>query len=163
MECPKAAIVGEFLKTVHFHNDEAILTEIDSLSPICMQEDNYIHMNLHLRFSSHRKLTKSHKPFTLTTSYFVAVINPQGIILSRTDHDVEFVFKEKETTAVNFQNLIETVPSQDMIVYIGFNLDEHQHAFLKRNREKYKTQKLNYRKTLFAPKDSTSHQGSDKP
>lgn len=158
IECPKAAIVAEFLKTVHFHNNEAILTEIDSLSPICMQEGDHIRMDLHLRLTSRRKLTKSHKPFTLKTSYFVAVVNPQGIILSRTDHDVEFVFKEKETTVVNFQNLVETVPSQNMTVYIGFNLDEDQHASLQMNREKHHPMNKN-----LTSKDSTSFQGSAKP
>jgi hypothetical protein len=163
IECPKAAIVAEFLKTVHFHNNEVVLTEIDSLSPVCMQEGDHIRMDLHLRLTSRRKLAKSHKPFAFTTSYFVAVVNPQGIILSRTDHDVEFAFKEKETTVVNFQNLLETVPSQNMTVYVGFNLDEHQHAFLEKNRNKYKIQRINSEKTPLASKDSTSRQRSDKP
>lgn len=67
----------------------------------------------------------------------MAVIDKMGNVVSRTNHDIEINFEEKQTTKVSFENIQETVPmAEEFTVYVGFNLDEAQLHVLQKEREK---------------------------
>lgn len=135
--CPKTAILAEFAKSIDFYKKTPIRTEIDSLIPHCTAEDNNISINIRMRLTSLRPSLNMNIPLTIKPSYFVAVIDDQGRILSRTDHTVEVTFTENQTTKVSFEHLEEKVPFQKGVsLYIGFNLDKSQLDYLKQEREK---------------------------
>lgn len=135
--CPKTAIIAEFSKTIDLQNGILIRTEMDSFTPICEQNGNQIHMDLRLRMTSLRPLLSFHAPAKIRPSYFVAVVNKAGEILSRTNHDLDVTFEDKQTTKVSFQRLQENVPSgEEVAVYVGFNLEEAQLNFLQKERDK---------------------------
>ncbi|MDK3160068.1 hypothetical protein QPK87_26400 [Kamptonema cortianum] len=76
-------------------------------------------------------------PLTLQTSYFVAVVDEEGAVLSRSDHDLEITFASDQTTKVNFIQMQEKIPTQKKAaVYVGFNLDESQFEQLQNERQK---------------------------
>lgn len=136
IQCPKTRIVAEFSKAVEFQEKTPIRVDIDSITPSCTEGDNQIFMELLVRFTALRPLGLVGVPVTLTPSYFVAVIDAQGNMLSRSDHEVELAFQDKKQTTVTFQRLLEVVPSPDASVYVGFNLNEKQHRFLQKDRQK---------------------------
>lgn len=136
IQCPKTRVVAELSKAVEFQEKTPIRVDIDSVAPSCTEGENQILMELRLRFTSLRPLTLLHTPVTIAPSYFVAVVDARGNLLSRTDHEVELVFQDKKQTAVSFQRLLETIPSPDATVYIGFNLKEAQLTFLQKERHK---------------------------
>lgn len=135
--CPKTAILAEFSKSLDVEKGTPIRTEIDSITPQCQKEGNDILIDMRLRFTSLRPLLSTHMPTTLYPSYFVAVLDKEGQILSRTDHTLDASFAEKQATKVNFESLKIKVPSQpEIAVYVGFNLDEAQLDLLRKEREK---------------------------
>ena len=135
--CPKTAIIAEFAKTIDFQDKIPIRTEIDSLYPRCDQNGNQIYIDLRLRMTSLRPFSGSQAPMKVKPSYFVAVVNKAGNILSRTNHDLDVTFAEKQTTKVDFQRLQEIVPlGEEVTVYVGFNLDESQLNYLQKERDK---------------------------
>jgi hypothetical protein len=135
--CPKTSILAEFSKTVDLQTGAPIRTEIDSLIPICTAEGNQTIIEFRLRLTSLRQLAHFLPPLTLKPSYFVAVVDHNGTILSRSNHEIEITFEEKQTTKVNFQRLQETVPvGKEVTLYVGFNLEEAQFNFLSQAREK---------------------------
>lgn len=135
--CPKTAILAEFSKSIDFPQGIPIRTEIDSLIPHCTLDVNQTIIDLRLRITSFRQLTHFHHPLTLKLSYFVAVIDKTGKLLSRSNHNLNVVFEENQTTKVNFEHLRETVPAEkDATIYVGFNLDDGQVEFLRKEREK---------------------------
>ena len=136
IQCPKTRVVAELSKAVEFQEQTPIRVDIDSITPSCTEGDNQILMELRVRFTALRPLTLLRVPVTITPSYFVAVVDARGNVLSRSDHEVELVFQDKKQTSVSFQRLLEVVPSPDALVYIGFNLNEEQHRFLQKERQK---------------------------
>jgi hypothetical protein len=138
VECPKAAIIAEFSKTIDFTQGIPIRTEMDSFIPYCTAKgNNQTLMDLRLRLTSIRSLSNFNPPVTLKSSYFIAVVDDAGHVLSRTDHPLVVVFEEKQTTKVNFEYLQETVPAaKNVSVYAGFNLDKTQLDFLAKERLK---------------------------
>ncbi len=94
-------------------------------------------MDLRLRITSLRPLSSFDKSITIKPSYFVAVIDNAGNVLSRSNHDLEVIFEEKQTTKVSFVRLEEKVPvNKEVTIYIGFNLDEAQLELSRKEREK---------------------------
>jgi hypothetical protein len=94
-------------------------------------------MDLRLRITSLRPLPSFYTAMTIKPSYFVAVIDNAGRVLSRSNHDLEVTFEEKQTTKVSFVRLEERVPTdKEVTVYIGFNLDEAQLELSRKEREK---------------------------
>lgn len=136
--CPKTVIIAELLKTIELQEGVPLQTEIDGLTCSCTAGENQILMDLRLRFTSLRPLTLSRKSLTLSPSYFIAVVDGKGGLLSQTNHKVDLFFEEKKPSTVSFQHLLEVVPSSDAIVYIGFNLNEDQLRFLQEERHKKK-------------------------
>jgi len=136
IQCPKTRVVAEFSKAVEFQEQTPIRVDIDSITPSCTEGDNQILMELRVRFTALRPLTLLRVPVTITPSYFVAVVDARGNVLSRSDHEVELVFQDKQQTTVSFQRLLEVVPYPDAMVYTGFNLTEKQHRFLQKERQK---------------------------
>jgi hypothetical protein len=135
--CPKTAIVAEFAKSVDFYKTTPIRTEIDSLIPHCTAENNQIAVNIRMRLTSLRPSSSMLIPSTIKPSYFVAVIDDQGKILSRTDHTIEVTFTENQTTKVSFERIEEQIPFQKGVsLYIGFNLDKSQLEYLQKERER---------------------------
>ncbi len=134
IQCPKTAIVAELLKTVEFQKGTPIRVEIDSVTPSCTEGNNQILMDLRVRFTAFRPLALLHTPVTIAPSYFVAVVDGKGNVISLSHHEVEFFFEEKKQTTVSFQRLLETIPSPDATVYIGFTLSETQRTFLQKDR-----------------------------
>ncbi len=137
ISCPKTAILAEFSKSLNFFKGIPIRTEMDSLTPECAPDGNQIIMNFRLRMTSLRPLSHFHHAFSFTPSYFVAVVDKAGNVLSRSDHDLKVNFEEKQTTKVDFVRLQERMPAnKEVSVYVGFNLDEKQLDFLRKEREK---------------------------
>lgn len=133
--CPKAAILAEFSKTVTLADKILIRTDMDSLSPACYKKGNEFAMDMRLRITSLRPLSHYHSPLALHSSYFVAVVDQEGNVLSRTHHDLDVTFEAKQTTAVTFERLQEKIPyGKEVAVYVGFNLDPRQLGFLQRER-----------------------------
>ena len=92
---------------------------------------------MRLRTTSLRPLASFHTSLTIKPSYFVAVVDNAGHVLSRSNHDLEVVFQEKQTTKVNFIRLQEKVPSyKEVTIYVGFNLEEAQLDSLRKERNK---------------------------
>jgi len=134
--CPKTAILAEFSKAIDFQKEVPIRTEMDSLFPRCTVNGTIIYMDLRLRVTSLRPLPSFLAPMKIKSSYFVAVVDGAGNVLSRTNHDLDVEFEEKQTTKVTFLRLQEKVPSEkELAVYVGFNLDETQFDFLQKERE----------------------------
>jgi len=137
VSCPKTAILAEFSKTVSFHNRLPIRTDLDSLIPKCTRDNVYVYVNFRVRMTSIRPLSNYHEPLTIKPSYFVAVVDDIGNILSRSDHELEISFEKMQTTKVSFFKVEEIIPvHKKAALYIGFNLDESQVAWLKKEREK---------------------------
>ncbi|MBY0292360.1 MAG: hypothetical protein K2W92_03640 [Alphaproteobacteria bacterium] len=135
--CPKTAILAEFSKSVDFHETTPIRTEMDSLRAFCTAEDNTTLMNIRLRITSFRPLPSFHSSITLKVPYFIAIVDSNGTLLSQSNQDLEILFKENQTTKVNFLNLQERIPAhKEVAVYAGFNLNEEQLNFLEKEREK---------------------------
>jgi hypothetical protein len=136
VRCPKAAILAEFSKTLDRAEGVPIRTELDSLMPECTQDNGYTYMTFRLRTTSFRPMAAK-GPLTLQTSYFVAVVDEEGAVLSRSDHDLEITFASDQTTKVNFIQMQEKIPTQKKAaVYVGFNLDESQFEQLQNERQK---------------------------
>lgn len=136
VRCPKAAILAEFSKTLDKAEGVPIRTELDSLTPECTQDNGYTYMTFRLRTTSFRPMAAK-GPLTFQTSYFVAVVDEEGTILSRSDHDLEITFASDQTTKVNFIQMQEKIPTQKKAaVYVGFNLDESQFEQLQKERQK---------------------------
>lgn len=136
VRCPKAAILAEFSKTLDKAEGILVRTELDSLIPQCTQDNGYTYMTFRLRTTSFRPMTAK-GPLTLQTSYFVAVVDEGGEVLSRSDHDLEIAFASDQTTKVNFLQIQEKIPTQKKAaVYVGFNLDESQFEQLQNERNK---------------------------
>ena len=137
VRCPKTAIVAEFSKTIDFQEKTAVRTEIDSLLPECYRDNVFLYVNFRVRMTSLRPMTGFHDPLTIKPSYFVAVVDEEGNILSRSDHELEITFAKQQTTKVSFLKIEEVIPVQKKAsIYVGFNLDENQIAWLKKDREK---------------------------
>lgn len=135
--CPQTAIVAEFSKSLSFHKGTPIRTEMDSLFPHCTRDGHQTHIDLRLRTTSFRPLSKFHHPLTMKISYFVALIDTDGKVLSRSNHDLEVAFSEKQTTKVTFVQIKESIPSNKRAsLYVGFNLDENQLELLRKERSK---------------------------
>ncbi len=136
VSCPATAILAEFSKSVERSQKEPVKFEIDSINPVCIREGQNTIVDMRIRFTAIRPLKSFQQKQKFERSYFVAVLDPSGKILSRTNHLVAFDFTEKQTTKVCFQDLIETVPcNKDVTIYVGFNLDETEHKYLKNLRE----------------------------
>lgn len=136
VRCPKAAILAEFSKTLDVAEGVPVRTELDSLIPECTQDNAYTYMTFRLRTTSFRPMTAK-EPLTLQTSYFVAIVDEEGTVLSRSDHDLEIIFASDQTTKVNFIQVQEKIPTQKKAaVYVGFNLDETQFEQLQKERQK---------------------------
>ncbi|MBL8676243.1 MAG: hypothetical protein JNJ47_02290 [Alphaproteobacteria bacterium] len=136
VRCPKAAILAEFSKTLDSAEGVPIRTELDSLVPECTQDSAYTYMAFRLRATSFRPMS-SLMPLTVQTSYFVAVVDEEGRVLSRTDHDLEITFARDQNTKVNFIQVQEKIPtSKKAGIYVGFNLDESQFQKLQKERKK---------------------------
>ncbi len=136
VRCPKAAILAEFSKTIDRAEGVPVRTELDSLIPQCTQDNGYTYMTFRLRTTSFRPVAAK-EPLTLQTSYFVAVVDEGGEVLSRSDHDLEIAFASDQTTKVNFIQVQEKIPTQKKAaVYVGFNLDEIQFEQLQKERNK---------------------------
>jgi hypothetical protein len=136
VRCPKTVILAEFSKSIDHHAGAPVRTDLDSLVPECTRDENTIYVDFRLRMTSLRPLTHFNTPMTIKPSYFVAVVDGKGNVVSRSDHDIEITFDEKQTTKVSFIRLQETIPSgQDAAIYVGFNLDEAQFERLKKERE----------------------------
>ena len=101
VRCPKAAILAEFSKTIDRAEGVPVRTELDSLIPQCTQDNGYTYMTFRLRTTSFRPMS-SKMPLTVQPSYFVAVVDEDGEVLSRSDHDLEIAFASDQTTKVNF-------------------------------------------------------------
>ncbi len=135
--CPKTAILAEFSKSLDFPQGIPIRTEMDSLIPKCTDEGNQTAMDLRLRLTSLRPLENSHKAVSFTPSYFVAVVEDTGHVLSRSNHDLDITLEENQTTKVSFVRIQETFPPHKHVsVYIGFNLDEAQLKHMRKERDK---------------------------
>lgn len=135
--CPKSAILAEFSKTIELKTAPPVRTEIDSLLSTCIAEGQYTLMDFRLRFTSFRPRSAFLPRVTLKPSYFVAVVDEAGNILSRTDHDLIVVFEEKQMTKVSFEQLQERIPmGKAATVYVGFNIDQPQFEFLSKERER---------------------------
>ncbi|MBP6952318.1 MAG: hypothetical protein KA112_03985 [Alphaproteobacteria bacterium] len=135
--CPKAAILAEFSKSVDFHENTLIRTEMDSFRSSCTAEDNATLMNLRLRLTSFRPLSSFHSLQTLKVPFFIAIVESNGTLLSQSNQELEVLFKENQTTKVNFLNLQERIPAhKEVVVYAGFNLNEEQLNLLEKEREK---------------------------
>ncbi|MBX9621131.1 MAG: hypothetical protein K2X28_03740 [Alphaproteobacteria bacterium] len=135
VRCPKAAILAEFSKTIDRAEGVPIRTELDSLIPECAQDNAYTYMTFRLRTTSFRPIS-SKMPLTVQASYFVAVVDEGGVVLSRSDHDLEIAFASDQTTKVNFVQVQEKIPTQKKAaVYVGFNLDEAQFEQLQQERK----------------------------
>ena len=93
-------------------------------------------MTFRLRTTSFRS-TAAKGPLTLQTSYFVAVVDEEGTVLSRSDHELEIAFASDQATKVNFVQVQEKIPTQKKAaLYVGFNLDESQFEQLQKERQK---------------------------
>ncbi|MBY0272498.1 MAG: hypothetical protein K2X02_03675 [Alphaproteobacteria bacterium] len=137
VRCPKAAILAEFSKTIDRIEGVPIRTELDSLIPECTQDNAYTYVTFRLRTTSFRPMSSLKMPLTVQTSYFVAVIDEKGTVLSRSDHDLEITFASDQTTKVNFIQVQEKIPTQKKAaIYVGFNLDEFQFEQLQKERNK---------------------------
>lgn len=136
VKCPKTVFVAEHLKVIDLQKGIPIHTEFDGLRCGCVVEDSMIVMDLHLRLTSLRPFLKIDIPVTTKLSYFVAVVDERGNILSRTNHEIDFTFEEKKRSSVNFQHLQEVVPLGNASVYIGFNLNEDQMILLEEEKKK---------------------------
>lgn len=135
--CPKTAILAEFSKSVERHQGILIRTDLDSLKPECTQEEKLKNVNFRLRMTSFRPLGSFRTAMTIKPSYFIAVMDKEGNILSRSDHELDLVFEENQTTKVSFISVEEQVPVQkEVTIYVGFNLDKAQVEQLQREREK---------------------------
>lgn len=135
--CPRTAILAEFSKTLENEKDNSIRTEMDSLHPTCSEDGGYTFLDMRLRVTSFRPLAAYHHPLKISPSYFVAVIDQEGNILSRTNHEVAVSFEEKQTTKVTMERIQEKIPAgRDVTVYVGFNLDEGQAEYFRKVREK---------------------------
>ena len=136
VRCPKAAILAEFSKTIDKVEGVPIRTELDSLIPECIQDNAYIYMTFRLRMTSFRPMSSLKLPVAVQTSYFVAVVDEEGTVLSRSDHDLEITFASDQTTKVNFVQVQEKIPTQKKAaIYVGFNLDESQFEQLQKERK----------------------------
>lgn len=137
VRCPKATILAEFSKTIEIMEGIPVRTEFDSLIPQCIQDDDYTYVDFRLRMTSFRSMSSVKMPLTIQTSYFVAVIDDEGTVLSRSDHDVEISFASDQTTKVSFIQVQEKIPThKKAAIYVGFNLDESQFEQLQRERKK---------------------------
>jgi len=137
VRCPKAAILAEFSKTIDRAEGVPIRTELDSLIPECTQDNAYTYITFLLRTTSFRPMSSLKMPLTVQTSYFVAVVDEEGTVLSRSDHDLEIAFASDQTTKVNFVQVQEKIPTQKKAaIYVGFNLDESQFERLQKERKK---------------------------
>lgn len=137
--CPKAVIVAEFSKTVARVDNTPIRAELDSLIPHCSQKENHVTIDFRLRITGFRPLVNFKSPLKFNTSYFVAVIDDEGKIFSRTDHDLSLKFEEHQTTKIVFENLKEKFPcDRNLSLYVGFNLDDAQLAYFEKERHKKK-------------------------
>lgn len=135
--CPKTAIVAEFAKSLDMSEGIPVRTDLDSLMAECTRDTTNTNVHFRLRMTSFRPLKNSHHTMTFTPSYFVAVIDKEGNVISRSDHDIEITFEEKQTTKVSFINVEETVStSKEGSIYVGFNLEEGQLQRLQKEREK---------------------------
>ena len=134
--CPKAVILAEFSKTIDKVGDVPIRTELDSLIPECTQDNAYTYMTFRLRMTSFRPVSSLEMPLTVQTSYFVAVVDEEGTILSRSDHDVEITFTNDQAIKVNFIQVQEKIPApKKASIYVGFNLEESQFEQLQKERK----------------------------
>lgn len=125
--CPPMAILKEFSKNIMVYENVPLRTEIDSLTPTCTKEDNQYYVDFHLRMTSFRSLQDFHDPLSFNVSFFVAVVDDKGQVISRSDHSHKIKFAEKQTTSVNIIRMNEVIPTQhNASVYIGFNLDHKQ-------------------------------------
>lgn len=139
VSCPRTAILAEFSKAIEGQKDSSIRSEMDSLHPTCTEDNGYTFLDMRLRVTSFRPLATYHAPLKISPSYFVAVIDQEGNILSRTNHEVAVNFEEKQTTKVTMERIQEKIPvGKDVTVYVGFNLDETQVDLLKKMRERKK-------------------------
>ncbi|HUX78381.1 MAG TPA: hypothetical protein VMW10_01340 [Alphaproteobacteria bacterium] len=137
VRCPKTSILAEFSKSIDFHKEIPIRSDLDSVIPQCTTDGLQTWVDFRLRITSIRPLLSFNTPMTIKTSYFVAVIDKAGNVLSRSNHDLVVKFEEKQTTKVNFVQLEERVPlGKEASIYIGFNLDETQRDFLGKERNK---------------------------
>lgn len=135
--CPRTAILAEFSKTIEGQKDNSIRTEMDSLHPTCTEDNGYTFLDMRLRVTSFRPLAVYHHPLKISPSYFVAGIDQEGNILSRTNHEVAVNFEEKQTTKVTMERIQEKIPAgKNVTIYVGFNLEEAQVDLLRRMREK---------------------------
>jgi hypothetical protein len=137
VRCPKAAILAEFSKTIDRTEGISIRTELDSLIPECTQDNAYTYMTFRLRMTSFRPMSSLKMSVAVQTSYFVAVVDEDGTVLTRSDHDLEITFASDQTTKVNFVQVQEKIPTQKKAaIYVGFNLDESQFEQLQKERNK---------------------------
>jgi len=136
IQCPKTRVVAELSKAIEFQDKTPIRVDIDSVTPSCTEGDNQILMDLRIRFTGLRPLALLRTPIAISPSYFVAVVDAKGGLISLSNHEVELVFEDRQQTTVSFQRLLETIPSPEATVYIGFNLNEEQCRFLQKERHK---------------------------
>ncbi len=140
VRCPKTSILAEFSKSFDSQDGILIRSDLDSVISECSGGGNQTFVDLRLRVTSFRPLPNFHNAMTIKPSYFVAVVDNTGNVLSRSNHDLEVAFEEKQTTKVSFVRLEEKVPvNKEVTIYIGFNLDESQVKFLLKERNKHIT------------------------
>jgi hypothetical protein len=137
ISCPKTSILAEFSKSLAFHKGIPIRSEMDSLLPECTQDGAQKVMDFRLRITSLRPLSSLSPIMTIKPSYFVAVVDNAGNVLSQSNHDLEVTFEDMQTTKVTFVRMRERTPvDKEVTVYIGFNLDEPQFERLQKERER---------------------------
>lgn len=137
ISCPKTSIIAEFSKSLDIQKGILIRSEMDSLNLECTQDGNQAIMDFRLRITSLRPLPSFFSIMAIKPSYFVAVIDNAGNVLSRSNHDLEIAFEEMQTTKVSFVRLRERTPlNKEVTVYIGFNLDKAQLERLEKERDR---------------------------
>ena len=132
--CPKTAIVAELSKTVVTQDGVVVRAEMDSLLPVCYMEDDRLRMEMRLRFTGFRPSFKINVPLTFKPSYFVAILDEDGTILSRSSHEADLTFEEGQGVAVSVQQVYTRLSSSDVCVYVVFDLDEKQLLILQKER-----------------------------
>lgn len=134
--CPKVAIVADVSKTVGTVGEVTIHGEMDSLLPVCEATgEQSLRMGMRLRLTGFRPRSKSQSILSFRPSYFLAIFNRDGVLLSRSDHEAELIFHPGEDVAVGFQQIEAPELSPDVAVYLGFNLDEGQRFTIAQERQ----------------------------
>lgn len=134
IKCPKIVIASDLSKSVMFDpkgGDPLLRTEMDSVRPRCELGSKKIEVDMLLRLTSFRKAGTT-KPLSGKFPYFVAVVDPQGNILKKSEHVLKVDLGDKKSNIVSLQQISETMPISgfnSLKFVIGFSLSEDQLVF----------------------------------